>query len=47
MRARAMRDLGDRFDVRRFHREVLGHGAVPVSVLEKHIERWIAAEKAR
>ena len=36
-------ELGPKFDVRDFHREVLSDGAVPMDVLEAKIERWIAA----
>ena len=46
LRARAEAALGDKFDVRAFHAEVLKDGAVPLSVLEGKIDRWIAAQKA-
>jgi uncharacterized protein (DUF885 family) len=42
LRRQAEVELGDRFDLRDFHREVLGDGAVPMSVLEAKIGRWIA-----
>ena len=45
LRERAERDLGDRFDVRKFHTAVLADGALPLDVLEAKIERWIAARK--
>ena len=45
LRARAERELGDRFDVRKFHTAVLADGALPLDVLEAKIERWIAAQK--
>ena len=45
MRARAERELGDRFDVRKFHTAVLADGALPLDLLEAKIERWIAAQK--
>jgi uncharacterized protein (DUF885 family) len=45
LRERAERELGDRFDVRRFHTAVLADGALPLDVLEAKIERWIAAQK--
>jgi uncharacterized protein (DUF885 family) len=45
LRRRAEAELGDKFDVRDFHREVLGDGAVPMDVLEAKIERWIAGER--
>ncbi|HEV8694410.1 MAG TPA: DUF885 family protein, partial [Lysobacter sp.] len=37
--------LGSKFDIREFHAEVLKDGAVPLSVLESKIDRWIAAQK--
>jgi uncharacterized protein (DUF885 family) len=47
LRARAEKELGPKFDVRRFHDAVLGQGAVPLDALEAQIEVWIAAEKTR
>jgi uncharacterized protein (DUF885 family) len=46
LRAHAEERLGDRFDVRAFHDAVLGGGAVPLDVLEKQIEAWIAEQQA-
>ncbi len=47
LRTRAEKQLGDRFDLRRFHDAVLGQGAVPLDALEAQINAWIAAEKRR
>jgi uncharacterized protein (DUF885 family) len=45
LRARAETALGPKFDIREFHAEVLKDGAVPLSILEGKIDRWIAAKK--
>jgi uncharacterized protein (DUF885 family) len=47
LRARAEKALGSKFDLRRFHDTVLTQGAVPLDVLDRQIDDWIAAEKAR
>ena len=47
LRRESERSLGDRFDVRRFHDEVLRHGAVPLDILERNVREWIAAEQRR
>jgi uncharacterized protein (DUF885 family) len=47
LRARAEKELGPKFDLRRFHDAVLGQGAVPLDTLDAQINAWIAAEKAR
>ncbi len=45
LRRKAEAELGDRFDLKDFHREVLCDGAVPMGVLEEKIARWITARK--
>ncbi|MEA3054531.1 MAG: hypothetical protein QOG72_3434 [Sphingomonadales bacterium] len=47
LRAKAERELGAKFDLRRFHDAVLLQGSVPLDVLEAQVGEWIAAEKAR
>jgi uncharacterized protein (DUF885 family) len=47
LRARAQRELGTKFDLRRFHDAVLLQGSVPLDALEAQVEDWIAAEKKR
>lgn len=42
LRAKAMAALGDRFDIRAFHDQVLGQGAVTLAVLREEIDDWIA-----
>jgi len=41
LKARAQRALGLRFDIRDFHEQVLMSGALPLTVLEAKIDRWI------
>ncbi|MFN3946245.1 MAG: DUF885 domain-containing protein [Allosphingosinicella sp.] len=45
LRARAREALGDRFDIREFHEQVLGTGALPLTVLEAKINDWIAGKR--
>lgn len=45
LREHAKQQLGDKFDLKQFHNEVLSHGALPLSVLEGVINDWIARRK--
>lgn len=47
LRKRARTTLGDRFDIREFHAQVLKDGALPLAVLEAKIDRWLAEQAAR
>ncbi len=49
LKIRAIRDsaegrLGDRFDVKAFHTQVLKDGAMPLSMLEAKIDRWVESQ---
>jgi uncharacterized protein (DUF885 family) len=46
LRKRAEQKLGDGFDIREFHAEVLKDGSVPLDVLDEKIERWIESKGA-
>ena len=46
LRAKAEKALGPKFDIKQFHAEVLMTGALPMAVLEKKIDDWIAAKRA-
>ncbi len=46
LRDRAEKALGPRFDIRAFHEQVLMTGALPLPVLERKIDDWIAARRA-
>jgi uncharacterized protein (DUF885 family) len=46
LRRYAAKELGPRFDVRTFHDQVLGHGQLPLDLLDKSIRAWVAEEKA-
>jgi uncharacterized protein (DUF885 family) len=42
LRERAQQALGPRFDIRAFHDEVLGAGALPLDLLEERIDSWLS-----
>ncbi len=47
LRERARQALGPRFKLSEFHDQVLMHGALPLSLLERVINEWIAEKKAQ
>ncbi len=47
LRARAARELGKDFDLKEYHEVALGSGAVPLDILERQVDQWIASKKER
>jgi uncharacterized protein (DUF885 family) len=45
LREKAKQALGDRFDIREFHDQILGAGSLPMNVLEERIDAWISSKK--
>ncbi len=45
LKKKAQAQLGDKFDPREFHAEILKDGALPLSVLEDKVDRWLAAKQ--
>ncbi len=45
LRDRARKALGDKFDLRAFHDEVIDSGALPLDLLDERINAWIASQK--
>lgn len=46
LRQRAEEALGDRFDVKAFHNLILGSGAMPLEILERVMDDYIASHEA-
>nr|WP_225540818.1 DUF885 domain-containing protein [Xanthomonas sp. XNM01] len=46
LRRKAETELGGKFDIRGFHDVILGGGALPLDLLERRVDQWIAAKKA-
>jgi len=46
LRDQAKAKLGPKFDIREFHQQVLDTGALPLPILEKKIDDWVAAKQA-
>ena len=45
LKKKAKAQLGDKFDPREFHAEILKDGSLPLSVLEDKIDRWLASKQ--
>jgi len=46
LREKAKSQLGDQFDLRKFHNVVLKNGSVPLELLEEIVDRYIAEAKS-
>jgi uncharacterized protein (DUF885 family) len=44
LREKTRQKLGDKFDIRAFHDEVLGNGALPLDVLDSEVNAWISGQ---
>jgi uncharacterized protein (DUF885 family) len=47
LRERAQKELGPKFDLRKFHDEILDGGTLPLDMLEARTDKWIAQQKAK
>ncbi|MCW8092091.1 DUF885 domain-containing protein [Alteromonas sp. ASW11-130] len=45
LRQQAEDELGDKFDIRAFHKQVLIDGGIPMPLLSEKIKRWVASQK--
>ncbi|WP_142785769.1 DUF885 domain-containing protein [Changchengzhania lutea] len=45
LRAKGEKVLGDKFDIREFHNQVLETGCIPLQLLENKIDNWIASSE--
>lgn len=47
LRDRAQKELGPKFDIRKFHDEMLNGGTLPLDLLEARTDKWIAEQKGK
>jgi len=47
LRDRAQKELGPKFDIRKFHDEMLDGGTLPLDLLDARTNKWIAQQKSR
>ena len=45
LRDYSKKELGDKFDIKAFHTQILIDGALPMPILEEKIKRWVTASK--
>lgn len=45
LRQKAQRNLGDKFDIKKFHEQILKHGAIPLDLLEAKVNSWLTQQK--
>jgi hypothetical protein len=45
LREQTRQKLGDKFDLRTFHDEVLGNGALPLDILDSEVNAWIDGQE--
>lgn len=45
LREKARQELGEQFDIREYHTQVLETGCIPLELLEQKIDRWIGSMK--
>ena len=45
LRKKAESQLGDKFDIKEFHNQILETGCIPLALLEYKIDNWIEANK--
>jgi uncharacterized protein (DUF885 family) len=46
LRHQAEQQLGDRFDIRAFHDQVLDQGSLPLDILDARVKQWIASQRS-
>jgi uncharacterized protein (DUF885 family) len=46
LRSKAQTELGNRYDVRALHDEILNGGALPLDVLDERVTTWITTQKS-
>ena len=46
LRQQAMDAMGEKFDIRAFHDEVLDGGALPLNVLDERVTEWVNTQKS-